>query len=318
MRNKLGYFTIVFLMLTTLGKVHAQESENYVDLDIPTINGHQFIANSFSFGPFTNTSFSSNLGLGTTTDYTLPPIDLGDTTLTIRGGSILFANLGIRYSQRVKDWVSFFLTVGGTGRIGVDPQSLFTQGVNTITGGDIGANFVLATKKKYMLSIDFGLKNYTGSFINVAGFINDYLAGDTTANINQTIPALQFFTGIKAAWGISELFGVSGAVNGLYGDSFIRGNSEFDYIFTVSGEINLYPKTSVPLGISISYINTSHPESSFVQNENAQIFGIKIAYTGSDDFSVGLDLMNMKVPLNLENEKVIVNQTGLNLTYYFN
>ena len=286
--------------------------------EIPTLNGHQFIANPVVFGAFTNTSFSMNLGLGSTSEYLLPAVPVGDTTLSVRGGNVLFVHLGMRYQQKVKDWLSAYLRVSLTGRIGSEPQSLFTQGVNTIQGFDIGWNVMALRREKVNLSVDFGVKNYTGNFINVSEFINEVLAGNPNASLTETVPAVQVFTGLNFAYGISQLFGVTGGFTGTYGDSFIRGKSSFDYIIQAAVDLNLYPKTKVPLGVLFSFANTSHPENSFVQNRNVTMFLTRFAFTGTEDFNLGIDILNMRVPLNLDDERVTVNQVELNVTYYFN
>lgn len=293
-------------------------SQNAIDNTSPQLNGHYFTPVGGIPGPFINTNFGSNLGIAFSNKFENLILEIDGEPLIGLEGSLLFAYLNFEYQQKIKDWIAIYTKVGLTARLGTELQSMLTQGVNTVTSFRIGWLFKLAKGEKYMLSGTAQINNYKGTFISIGDFIEDIVKDSTVTSISKQVPSLSGTIGLRYAYGFNDMFGVQFEMVAGFGESFKRGATSA--IFHLGGllDVNLANRTEVPLGIILSYQFTSLPDYVYEGKRSASITGLKIAYTGARNFSLGLELSNSYLPIQNVEDKV--RSTGIIITtkYFFN
>jgi hypothetical protein len=87
-------------------------------------------------------------------------------------------------------------------------------------------------------------------------------------------------------------------------------------------DINLYPKTNVPLGFSAAVAVTSLPDLALRDSGGVPIFRYKLSFTGTPDFMLSFNFTRFKLPilLNADREfgKVLTETYAISMGYYFN
>ena len=315
---------IVFLLLLEVSSVFGQTRRDEPP-KIPTLNGHRFLDNRLVFNSWSNSSFKLYVGYGDSQRLPLQSLDLGDTVLTTSNGSLAFATLGVNYEQRIKDWLSFYLSVGGTARVGLETRGLLTQGLNTYIGYQLGWKIKIWENERNRLAGRLGIYNYEANFINVLQYVLDVINNNPNASVSQDVPALQTFMGLMYAHSFGPLIGIQAEATLGIGDSFIRDDESTDvtYGLGIAADLNLYPKTKVPLGLSLGYSLNSTPEVNLESSSVTSIFSYQLAYTGTSDFIISLDFTSFKLPVVLGADlnkigEVKTDNVTLNVTYYFN
>ena len=294
------------------------------DVNIPTLNGHRFVGNRLIDDPFIKSSFRVNMGIGRSS-LNYPPILIGDSLVDRTSGSLLFANLSMRFDLRLQDWVSFSYRVSGAARVGSDPQTLFTNGLNTIVGNNIGWKIRLFQNKGHCLSLSAGVLTYDVNVTNVIKFINDILNGSQSPNLTERLNVLQGTFGIHYAHGFNSVIGISLDGNYAFGDLFESGQTGGYGRAGISVDINTFPKTNVPLGFNFGYAYARIPDYAVGQFNNTSMYNFKIAYTQSPDFIISLDGTGYEAPYvvssnsgSTESRISTVINYSVNMLIYFN
>ena len=135
--------------------------------------------------------------------------------------------------------------------------------------------------------------------------------------MKETIPVLAFGTGFRFAYGLSDLIGFKASTDLVYGETYNRGENGF--AFSAGGGIDLdfYPRYSLPLGVVLHYTISSMPDFVYIEDKHAHMFKVKIAYTRSTEFSLGLEYSYMKVPLLSQQKNTSVQSIALSIRFYF-
>ena len=79
-------------------------------------------------------SFQLNVGLGESSKLNLPAIEIGDTSFVPIAGTLVFANLNAELNVTLNEAVAYYLSVSFSARLGAEPSSLYSNGINTISG----------------------------------------------------------------------------------------------------------------------------------------------------------------------------------------
>ncbi len=301
----------------------SQENEEF-ESNVPKLNRHHFISNTLVNGPFTNTSFSQNLGIGFSAPIESPTVNIGGVEVTLRQTTLIYANLFFRYNQRIKDWVSFYIRLGGAARVGTDPGTLLTQGVNTMIGTRMGWKIRLFQTEKHMLSVRLGVNDIGANFINVLGYVQDVIDSVPNPNISDDISVLQGEMYLDYAYEISPIFGIQANGKVSFGDSYIPGESTTEFGIGVALDANLYPRTRVPLGLSLGLAYASLPELSLNDEQESLFYSLKLAFSGAENMLLSLDATGFRTDIGYGNQntnfssKVSVYSFTLNMVYFFN
>jgi hypothetical protein len=294
--------------------VEAQEVQG----ERPSLNNHIFIPVNVLNSSFSNTKLTMPIGVGSTANFDFTSEVPGLDTLEGLTGEVLFANLGFRYSQKVQDWINFYLKVGLTARLGTNFESILSQGFNTVINFELGSMIKLYQTKKTRLSLSIEVQNYDANFVDINGFVKDIIQGNPYPTIVREIPALTGGGGLHFAWGINDLFGLRAEANYAFGETFTRGESGSLYALKTGIDVDFNSRFSVPLGIALTYAITTEPEIVYVDDQTGKMFFWKIAYTGRKDFDIGIENAIMILPFENIDEKPTINMVSITLSYFFN
>jgi len=305
-------FSIILICISGLVSGQIRENQN-----LPSLNGHTFIPVGFIQGPFTNSYFNTDLGVAQSMSLKIP-ITINGQTYVGETGKLVFINLGFQYQQKIKDWIAFNGIIYIKSRIGTDVRSILAQGINTVSGYKLEWTIKLIEKEKYQLSGAVLVSNASGSFIDFVGYIEDINNNNPNPSISGTVPSTNSGVGLRYAYGFSSMFGLTLSGDIRYGEALIRGNAGFTHRFGMVADMDLYPKTEVPIGMALSFVNTSIPESVLNETKSSTLGSLKIAYTGSPDFSLGLDINYQIFPVSYTEDKLKVIGAMINTRYYFN
>jgi hypothetical protein len=290
---------------------------------VPFLKEHRFVNSRLVIDPFIKTSFRMNVGIGNSNEIDIPLFNIGDTTLSI-SGSLLYANLIFTYNQRIKAWVSFYITTGLSLRVGADAGSLLLDGLNTLSETDIGWKLRLYHSKHHYLALRVGISNFVASYTNIYTLIQSITTSSSGLSLTENIPALQGDFGLHYALGMGSLLGLQLEVNYNYGDSFKKDRIINQFSFGGAFDLNLYPATKVPVGFSAGYGYTTLPEITNVEDTQSNLYNLKLSYTGSPDLVIGVEVTGNQNPLSFQilegNEKIeaFVINYSLGMVYYFN
>lgn len=296
---------------------YTQELPNNDEL-IPTINNHRFIGSNFIRNPFINTSFNISMGFANTQKIAYPLLDSGDTLFFGIDSELLFLNGDVQYRQKIKDWLAMHIELGYAARLGTDGGSIFFQGINTLSDFKIGWLFKLVRSERMLISGSVEVRNNEAVFISIGKLLEDLIMNNPNPSLTKTVPALNVGMGAELAYGINDMWGILADVKIGYGETLERGNARLVYQAGVSLDFDLYGRTDVPIGSVLTIITSNLPE--FVWSEDRQIESIswKIAYTGSEDFNMGLEFFEARIPLEGLSDKATTRGAVLAFRYYFN
>jgi len=303
---------ILFAGTTHIGL--AQESES----KIPELNDHVFTYISNFKSPFTNTSFTTNLGIGSASNLSYEIGDINGQPIVGINGNLLFANLSFDYQQRIREWIALYLHGGLTARLGTDVFSLLSQGVNTVTSFEIGWLVRIAEGEKYALSGTIGLSNLSGTFINIRRFVDDIVNNIPNPSITKSVPVILGEAGLQFAYGFTQVTALSLEGQLGLGESFDRTDSDLRYALKGSLDFNFKRKYNVPLGLILGYSLVSQPQLVYINKGTAHLGTIKLAYTGTKDFLIGIETTMMNIPLEDVDQKSRFLVNLLSIRYYFN
>jgi len=310
------YVLAIALISSTVGNAQSDDSAN--EQLVPSLNGHTFLTSSHLRSSFVTTNLQADIGFGVTSKLAIPGIIIGDHEILGFEGSILFIDLNVQYQQRFTDWLSLYMNFKMAGRVGTDFSTIVADGVNTITGGDIGWLIRIKETEKFNLSGTISVNNINGSFINVANYIQEILDDVPYPSVIKKVPAMSVAAGVRGAYAFNPTYGLQFQLDMAYGESLQRGNSKGFFAAGIMGDIDFNPKCNVPIGLGLGYTRSSAPVIVMNNGGAANIITGKVGYTGSDEFELGLQFTYYNVEINSVESKPFVTKILLSLKFYFN
>ncbi len=312
---------IIILLAVIFGvqlSIIAQNDTTKIVLKKSMLNGHIFTSINTSKSAFINTYLNARLGVGNTGNIDLPGFVIGDNEIFSFTGSVTFILVNLDYRQKINDWLALRLAMSLGGRIGSNMSTILVDGLNTFNGGSIGWDFRVVQEQKFQMTGNVFVKNINGSFIDIAGYVNDIIHDVPFAAAVNNIPVLNAGIGAQGAWAFNKTYGLQFGGDMSYGESFNRGEKNFFSSFNISGDMDLMPRKNVPLGFALGYMYSSNPEDTYLEYIYTGIYSAKIAYTGSSDFDLGLQLIMSKVQLSETiNQSPSIVKTQLDFKFYF-
>lgn len=306
---------VLFFSYLLIGtQSYGQEDTN----KIPELNGHVFIPSTYLEDPFMNTTFNLGVGFGTTGQYKYPLFEVDDEQIYGISGQLLFLSVAFEYQQKIQDWVAVYIKYRLAARIGTDAGAILAEGFSSISSFNIGWKLRLLKRDNIKLSTTFGISNYNGTFLSVSNFIDDIINNRPYPTLVTKTPALNGNLGFQFAYGISELFGLKLNYINSIGESLERGETAYYFSLGTGVDLNLYQKHNVPLGFSLIYLLSSRPEQVYRESGLSNSVNIKIAYTGTTDFVLGLQTAYTLVPVSEDLGNFSAVGVSFALTYYFN
>ena len=288
---------------------------------LPHLNGHTYIASStMPQTPFVTTYFRNSTGMGRAIGYDIPVYDSEGELITTVEGKLTYMMLEISYQQALNDWLAVWLTGAGVGRVGVNAESVLSQGLSGVGAIELGGLARILNKDKLILSGTFSLRHNKQIGVNIIGFAKSII--DTgiidEANLLTRIPAWRYKGGLRFAYAVNDLLGFILTTDLGFGDN-LEGKDKSDTVFDIGGlaSLDLNTRTKLPIGLLLGYSHTSYPESSGDIIERIGAVTFRIAYTGSREFSLGLEFAYASAPLKEADKSLNYGATYINLQYYF-
>ena len=314
MKKLIYLFTILLL---GSGCLCAQSSVIDAEPKVPMLNGHMFLTTTIMRSSFVSTSLQADLGFGSTSVLTVPGIEIGDYEILAFEGKLAFFDVDASYQQRFTPWLAMFMSLKVSGRVGTSMSTIVADGVNTLSGGDIGWLIRIAHTEKLNLSTAVSLTSISGNFINVSTFIEEVIDNVPYPAITKTVPSLIATIGLRGAYAFNPSYGLQANMSYGYGESLERGSSQGFFALGVMGDLDFNPKRQVPVGLGLGYTLSSAPAIVMNDAGTSNLFMGKISYTGSDDFELGLQLTYYNIPLKSIDDKPYVMKALLNFKFYF-
>jgi len=315
MRSQPAILTAVAALLLIAYPAAGQPASS-TQTKLPQFGAHTFVVNDLVDDPFIKTYVRNSVGLGNVSDLEVPlAIIEGDTIVGFKG-DLLYALFEFEYQHAVKDWIAVRGAFNLVGRLGTGVQSLLASGVTAEAGFELGWLIKLVRTDRAMLSGSFNIRNGDVTTINVLRFVEDIINGQPPSLI-RTTPSLCGGGGVRYAYGLSALVGFTVYGELGYGESIDqRAASDWYYRAGGAASLNLNSVTPVPIGFSIGLRGESLPASDEIDDDIVEIL-LRLAYTGSDDFNVGVDANYGDLPATGLGRNARLRTVRLNLRYYF-
>lgn len=308
---------ILIILFFYINISSGQEQGISVQEKWPSLQGHKFPSVNSLSSSFITTNLNANLGFGSTSFIHVTGIMIDDYEILSFEGKIMFFDMNVQYQQRITHWLALYISFKSAGRIGTDMSTIVADGVNTMSGGDIGWLINFMNKKKLNLSATIGLNNLRGNFINVSKFIEEVINNEPHPTVIKKVPALTAVVGIRGAYAFNSTFGLQFQTDYSYGESLERTSSRSFFTGGILGDIDFLPKYKFPLGLALGYTISSSAE--FVLNEGGitNLFTGKMGYTGSSEFELGVQYTYYKTSISSVESDSFVSKILLNLKLYF-
>jgi hypothetical protein len=285
------------------------------------IAGHEFIPSTFIREPFVRTYLKTWFGFGSTMNSVYPTFTIAGKTFPGQSGSLLFAVMNAEYQHTIRSWLAVRGRFGVIGRLADETPSLVAQGITLMSGFEFGWLIKLTESERYMVSGSLGIKNTSTTDVYLQRFVEGIIEAGELLPGNKlvlTTPTLRGTAGVQAACVISNLTGVTLTGNLDYGESLDRGEPDrWYYALSAAFDFNLHSENGVPIGFVVGGGTGSAVDYLGDQNRSSQsIFG-RIAYTGSRDFALGLDLGYQFIPIRDLPEKQEFLSAVVDIRLYF-
>src|SRR5574341_439030 len=237
-----------------------QEGSN-VTVKLPQLGRHTFVPSDYVPGPFIQTYIRNALGYAQSVELTAPPITIGGETVGGLKGDLIFASLEFEYQHAVKEWLAVSAQMHALSRLGTETQTLLFQGVTAAVGFKLGWLFRLWRNDRMLLSGTMNVMNNSFTTINLAQYIEGIIeAGGLTLDnklVNAT-PSVRGGGGLRWAYGVSQLVGLTFSVECSYGESMtLRAGNQWYLDLGGAASLDLYAKHGVPLGFVIGFRQAS-------------------------------------------------------------
>lgn len=292
------------------------------EVNLPVLHNHKFIVNSNVRSPFIKTYFSNTLGVGTALNLQVPILDIdGEPAIGLRG-DLYFIGLNFEYQYAVNNWLGVFFDFGILSRVGDGAQAILAQGINATTAFELGWLMKVFESKRTLLSASVNLWNNSGTIINIYDYLKRIIDEGEIAPDNQLVITRNFVqlgAGLRFAWTVSDLVGINALSEFAYGESVDRRDEhELFYNLALSSDIDLLKISKVPIGFALGIKLNSFLTGSdtSIKGKVTSIF-LKTAYTGEDDFLIGVDFLWRKMPLAQSDQTLYGGSLVLNVDYYF-
>jgi ribosomal protein L13 len=262
------------------------------------------------------------LGGGTTTGMILPEIQIGDRVVVAPVGDLAYMLMVARHEQAIKSWMSFFVEGRVLGRLGTNVSSLLTQGVNASVGLNMGWSVKILEDDRWAVATGLVLKTGTYTTIDVRkwaeGLVRDSGVVTATNPLIDTRPSMKLNLNVRGAYTFNETFGLMGFVNGGYSEPLTRDGA-YEAVFDggLALSMNWDPVVDVPIGTSIGADYRQIPETATQDQGATKNVYLRIGYTGTDAYGLGLQFNGQFAPIAGIEHQVTFVSALLDFRFYF-
>ena len=259
----------------------------------PGLAGHRFVASPLTREAFPRTAVSISMGVGQALDVELLPtvvLSNGDTLQGLQG-DLAVALLGVGYGYAIRDWLEISAEFGLVGRLGTDVGALFTEGATVLTSFDVGWLFRLLERDRVYLSGNFVVSSSGFTGLQVGDWVEGIVDGNEIPLVS-SVPSLRTVAGLRLAWALNDLWGVSAATNLGYGEQVSkRTENTTTFSLALAVDADLYARTSAPIGFSLGAEIANTAVDGRPDVDDVIVGNLRTAYTGKDDFLIAVDFI---------------------------
>jgi len=189
--------------------------------------------------------------------------------------------------------------------------------VQVNTGFEFGWLIRLLQTNRVILSASADVSNNSFTVVDIDQFVRDIIARIPDPQLTDHVPTVRGTGGLRFAWGVSGLFGLTALFEGGYGDVPRRAEgADFLYRTGATLDFDLGAVSPVPIGIGLSYSQTSVVSQMDVDSDE-HVVVLRLGYTGRPDFIIGLDVGGSTVrDLNVSGTVQTIG-AALTMRYYF-
>ena len=283
---------------------------------VPILFGHAFVLPALIRTPFVRTNVSNTVAIGQALDVEFGEVVLpsGDT-LAALNGDLTFARLAFAYEHALRDWLSVWGRLEVNARLGTDVGSLLSAGVTLATGFELGWLAQMRETERSLLSASVFVRNSSHTLVDLGRWA-DQLVNGNTANLVVTSPTLRAGAGLSYAWVLNDLIGFIFEGDATYGEELRREENQFFFSGTAAMSLNLDTRTSVPLGMAVTFRADSHPSVHGEQTSGWEAAGLRFSYTGRQDLRLSLTAEGQLVPYRGD-QTVTVGLISFDIQYFF-
>jgi hypothetical protein len=285
------------------------------------VGGHQFQPSHRIIDPFVTTHVRTSTGAGIAAGFESPVIETAGDTLGVLKGDLAFFTLEFEYQQNLFGWGALRLALSGTGRAGIDEQSILADGITTVYGVLLQGKAVVLRDESSQVSVlaTLSRKNIFG--LDPFGFAQRVIDNGglgTDNSLLQEADINRVSVGAAGAHAFAVWLGTSGFVE-VGTAKPVSDDVDNETLFKggIAGDFDLLPLRSVPLGISLAYDFDSFPEGGADVAKGVHSGTIGFNYTGRTDFHLGLEVVVSTLKQSDVESNFAATNFLLNLRYYF-
>lgn len=322
MRRPTGALILVLLAWAFAGPVLAATDEavadttGTIDRGVPQMQGHRFVPAPLVPSPFINTYLRNTLGMASAKDVSTPPIIIDGNEIPGLVGNLNAVILAFEYQLALKRWLAVRGQVGLAGKFGTGVQTLLAEGIGTSVEFEFGWVFSLHRGERTRLSGAMSISNRSVNIFSVFNLVSDIVEG-TNYGLSQTTPVLSGEVGLRFAWALSELIGLTSHLSAGNGDTLDRSSASTGIYragLALSFDLDRY---SVPMGVVLGGSFTDFNGNDVGDTGEGWETGVRVSYIGRESFLISLDFNWADLPTTGLVEAFSANWVALSLRYYF-
>lgn len=287
----------------------------------PRLGEHLFSPIAGAPLPFIRTVTTMNVGVGVSQGLDLPLFEIGGEPVYASVGELAVVGFFARHEQAIKPWMSFYVEMRLTGRLGTNITSLLGQGINTVTGFDLGWNVRILENQKWSVITGLGLEDGSYTTIDIQRWAQGVIdSGYVTADnqLFDTKPALKASWTSSAAYTFNEALGIYGVVTAGVAEPKVR-NGEYSLLLDglLALSVDWDPVIDVPIGTTLGVEYRENPEISGADEGSYKNVYLRLGYTGEDAFGLGVQMMYQYAPIGGAVSDVSYISGALDMRFYF-
>jgi hypothetical protein len=279
----------------------------------PEKNQHVFVPTTFIPDAFVDTELAIGIGYSNTIATDIPLFTPGGQQIATVQGDLLFLTGNVEFNCALRDWIGFFGRFNVLARSGNNTASIFASGLSAGSAFGVGWEFRLKETERSMFSGSLSLDRTSVTLIDIAAFV-----ANPNLGLSRTFTPLLGSAHARYAYGVNDRLGLSafGGV-GLGENPAESYDSTWFWKLGAVASINLARRHDIPLGFALGVRTSSYPVTFDDADGNAWAGLVSIAYMGRPDFSITLDTVYERVPIDYHDVAVGYLGFTLGLTYCF-
>jgi len=314
---------IIFLILLLPLFLAAQTDSLSTDKrSLPVLNDHYFTPNSNFHSPFMTTFFKTGIGGGVSLNNIPIYVNEGEKLLGTLEGENTYVTADIHVQVEAKEWLAVWFRYQANARIGSSTPTILAHGVTAITGFEFGWMLRLWHNKKNQLTGTIAINNTSVSALHLLNYLKNVITNPDSINasLSREKNPLDGVAGVRYAYSFSNMIGIQAFINASYGESLLKDNRNvWKFDTGILGSFNFIHSHDIPLGLNLGYTIQKFSLFEGQDEDNAQSFIFKVAYTGREEYNIGLEFMRVTTaaPLIEGAEKLEYLSTAFVMVYYF-